>query len=41
MYQAKIQKNMVVTEERKFQNPGEEKAENPLKILKKSKSHWP
>ena len=38
MYQAKIQKNMVVTEERKLQDPGEEKAEKPQNP-KKSKSH--
>ena len=38
MYQAKIQKNMVVTEERKLQAPGEEKEENSPKS-KKSRRH--
>ena len=38
MYQAKTQKNMVVTEERKLQTAGEEKVENS-KMSKKSRSH--
>ena len=41
MYQAKTQKNMVVTEERKLQTAGEEKVENSKmsKKSKKSRSH--
>ena len=41
MYQAKTQKNMVVTEERKLQTAGEEKVENSKmsKKSKKSSSH--